>query len=397
MKPNKKTFFFLAFLFLSFISYGQKDIPFKVEPIFNMEMPETLGLEFAKGLETLTIFSPETNDKKYNHGVVLYPFKGMLYAQWQSSEQDEDAPDTQVLYSRSENGVGWEKPKLLAKPCEGGIKTSGGWWSYGDTLVAYLAVWPNKKDGFKEGYTEYITSTDGIHWDDPQPLTDLSGKPVFGIIEQDLNTLPNGRLISAFHIQPGLIVKPFYTDNPKGISGWTQGTMINLTTTQKGMSRELEPSWFYKKDGSVVMVFRDQHSSFKKLASVSKDNGVNWSTPVIIDTPDSRAKQCAGNLPDGTAYMVNNPSGSKDRFPLVITLSKDGDVFDKAFLLRSGGKDLQAMRFEGKYKRKGYSYPKSVLWGKYLYIGYATNKEDIELTRIPIENLIQISTLQNKY
>lgn len=397
MKTNQKTYIFFIFHFLYFISNGQQDMPFKVESMFNMELPETLGLEFAKDLETFTIFSPDSTENKYNHGVVLYPFKGMLYAQWQSSVKDEDAPDTQVLFSRSANGIDWEKPKALAKSCVGGIKTSGGWWSFGETLVAFLAVWPNKNNDFKEGYTEYITSTDGIHWDNPHPVTDLSGKAVFGIIEQDVNTLPNGRLITAFHLQPGLIVKPFYTDDPKGISGWTQGNMTNLPTNQKGMSRELEPSWFYKKNGSVVMVFRDQHSSFKKLASVSKDDGVNWSNPVIIDTPDSRAKQSAGNLPDGTAYMVNNPSGSKDRFPLVITLSKDGNVFDKAFLIRSGGKDLQPMRFEGKYKRKSYSYPKSVLWGKYLYIGYATNKEDIELTRIPIENLIQISTLQNKY
>ena len=43
-----------------------------------MELPETLGLEFAKDLETFTIFSPDSTENKYNHGVVLYPFKGML-------------------------------------------------------------------------------------------------------------------------------------------------------------------------------------------------------------------------------------------------------------------------------------------------------------------------------
>jgi hypothetical protein len=86
--------------------------------------------------------------------------------------------------------------------------------------------------------------------------------------------------------------------------------------------------------------------------------------------------------------MVNNPSGNKNRFPLVITLSENGFLFDKAFLVRSGGKDLQPLRFEGKYKRAGYSYPKSVIWNDYLYISYATNKEDVELTRIPIDSLL---------
>jgi hypothetical protein len=200
--------------------------------------------------------------------------------------------------------------------------------------------------------------------------------------------LPSGRLITAFHIQPGLIAKPFYTDDSLGVSGWTAGKMKNLITNNKYMSREIEPSWFYRKDGAVVMIFRDQNSSFKKLVSISLDKGLTWTTPTLVDTPDSRVKQSAGNLPDGTAFMVNNPSGNKNRFPLVITLSKDGFLFDKAHLLRSGGKDLQPMRFKGTYKRVGYSYPKSVIWGDYLYISYATNKEDVELTRIPIASLL---------
>jgi hypothetical protein len=189
-------------------------------------------------------------------------------------------------------------------------------------------------------------------------------------------------------MQPGLVATPFYTDDPLGISGWKAGEIKNMPATNKYMSREIEPSWFYRKDSAIVMIFRDQNSTFKKLASISRDNGVSWTTPQIINSPDSRAKQSAGNLPDGTAFMVNNPSGNKDRFPLVITLSKDGFVFDKAYLLRSGGKNLQPMRFQGKYKRAGYSYPKSVIWGNHLYVSYATNKEDVELTRIPIDCLL---------
>lgn len=85
--------------------------------------------------------------------------------------------------------------------------------------------------------------------------------------------------------------------------------------------------------------------------------------------------------------MVNNPSENKNRFPLVLTLSTDGFLFDRAWLLRSGGTDLQPMRYAGKYKRPGYSYPKSVVWGKYLYVSYATNKEDVEISRVPLTAL----------
>lgn len=134
------------------------------------------------------------------------------------------------------------------------------------------------------------------------------------------------------------------------------------------------------------MVFRDQDSSFRQLAAVSTDRGATWSTPVVTDMPDSRAKQSAGNLPDGTAFLVNEPSGSKRRVPLAVTLSRDGVLFDKMHLLR-GGTDLQTLRYPGKYKNPGYDYPKSVVWKGWLYVGYATNKEDVQLTRVPVERL----------
>lgn len=235
-----------------------------------------------------------------------------------------------------------------------------------------------------------MTSTNGEDWSIPKRVINSKGEPVLGVIEQDVHQLPNGRIITAFHMQPGLQATPFFTDDPLAVSGWTPGEMENLLA-KKEMSRELEPSWFYRsKDSAVVMIFRDQQSTFKKLAAVSFDHVATWTTPEIIDTPDSRAKQSAGNLPDGTAFMVNNPSGSKARFPLAITLSDDGYTFDRAYLIRSGDStDLQPMRFEGRYKRKGYSYPKSVIWGDWLYIGYATNKEEVELTRVPLSSLMK--------
>ena len=375
--------------FLCILSAGAqiKNIPFEIKPgLFDRSEPETLGLSFAPGTESFTIFRPDINSDKYCNGVVLIPFKGYLYAQWQSSAKDEDAPDTWVAYSRSPDGRTWSKPKVLVPKRKNGINTGGGWWTDGKTLVAYINVWLNSPGVPKGGYTEYITSSDGIIWSAPKPVLDNEGNPVNGIIEQDPHALPDGRIIDAFHLQPGLVVSPFYTDDPLGISGWTKGNMKNLPF--KGtVSRELEPSWFYRSNGTVVMIFRDQVGSYRKLASVSKDGGETWTTPVLTDMPDSRSKQSAGNLPDGTAFQVNNPSGNKSRIPLAIILSKDGKIFDKAFLLRAGGTDLQPLRYKGLYKRPGYSYPKSVVWRNYLYVSYATNKEDAELIRVPLNSL----------
>lgn len=354
------------------------------ESLFDKSQPNTLGLQKPAATNHHLVFKSQAGSAQYNHGAVLFVFNDELYIQWQSSQQDEDAPETKILYSRSKNGSDWSKPKTLVGARANALVTNGGWWRYGDTLVAYINVWPHDLQP-KAGYVEYITSNDGINWSAPKRLTDKKGKPIDGIIEQDLKQLPNGRILTAVHHQPGLIAKPFYTDDKTGLSGWAQGVMENLPH-QPDISRELEPSWFLTKAKNPVMVFRDQASSFKVLASTSNDNGKTWSAPIVTNMPDSRAKQSAGNLPDGRAFLINNPSGSKNRAPLVITLSDDGELFNRAYLLRAEA-ELPPMLYQGKYKRTGYSYPKSIVWNNRVWVSYAVNKEDIEVTSVPVSDL----------
>jgi BNR repeat protein len=360
-------------------------VPYSVAPgLFDQGQPD-LGLKPAPGLETIAIFKPTDGTNKFSNGVVLLPFKGRLYAQWQSSPRNEDSQDTWVAYSVSDDGRHWSAPAVLASAGRAPrMRSSGGWWTDGMTLVAFINVWPTGFQSGEGGYTDYLLSKDGKRWSRPRRVTGADGRPVPGIIEQDPQLLANGRVVTAFHVQPGIIVAPFYTDDALGISGWRRGQMQNLPYEGK-QSRELEPSTFAR-GKCVVMVFRDQADSFRQLASESCDAGETWTGPVLTDMPDSRAKQSAGNLPDGTAFLINAPRADRLRNPLAITLSRDGRTFDRAWLLR-GPADLQPLRYEGQYKRPGYHYPKSVIWRDYLYVGYATNKEDVELTRVPISSL----------
>ncbi len=380
--------FFILFSLITveYISAQNETPPFYVQPdLFDHSDTSALGLHYAAGTKSYTIFSPNDTTDKYSNGVVLTAFNGYLYAQWQSSSHDEDAADTRVVYSRSSSFTDWSEPIVLSPGWSKGIYTSGGWWTDGQVLIAYVNVWPESQNP-RGGYVEYMQSPDGISWSMPKSLLTDSRNPVNGIFEQDPHSLPDGRIICAVHEQPGLIAAPYYTDDPTGLTGWTRGAMQNLPY-EKSISREIEPSWFYQSNGDVVMIFRDQASTFRKLASVSTDRGKTWTTPVVTNMPDSRSKQCAGNLPDGTAFMVNNPNNNKNRFPLVITLSKDGKLFYKAYLLRNGGSDLQPLRYNGLYKRQGYHYPKAIRWKDFLLVSYATNKEDVELTVVPLTSL----------
>ncbi|OYW82271.1 MAG: hypothetical protein B7Z26_03675 [Asticcacaulis sp. 32-58-5] len=308
---------------------------------------QNLGLERAVGTETVTIFQPQADEDKFNNGVVLYPFKGRLYAQWQSSARDEDSADTKVMYASSADGVTWDKPKVLVTEGQGGqMHSNGGWWSDGQSLIAYINIWPTGFQSGDGGYTAYIKSTDGVNWSEPAPVIGADNQRVQGIIEQDPHSLPDGRIITAFHLRPGMKVAPYYTDDPLGVSGWQRGQMANLPHEGK-VSRELEPSLFMRGD-CAVMVFRDQASTFKQLASECCDRGQTWTLPALTNMPDSRAKQSAGNLPGGTAYIVNAPNGDKLRMPLAVTLSDDGRTFTRSYLL-PGGDDIEPLRFEGRF------------------------------------------------
>lgn len=351
--------------------------------LFEQSRPETLGLETLPGTETITVFRPGEGDNTFNHGAVIAEFQGRLFVQWQTSQKDEDSADTHVVYSSSPDGGKWSEPAILARPGPGTMMTSGGWWLHDGQLIAYINVWPRAGDIGQGGHTMFVSSADGETWSEPSPVTDAEGRPVAGIFEQDPRSLSDGRIISAFHLQPGLIVAPFYTDDPSGTGGWTRGRMQNLPH-EGDVSREIEPSWFERPGGDIVMIFRDQAESFRKLAAASRDRGESWTQPVLTNIPDARTKQSAGNLPDGSVFMAGNPVDSRSRHPLVIILSRDAELFDAAWLLRPGGSALPPLRYPGQYKRPGYSYPKSAVIGSWLYVAYATNKEDIELTRVPL-------------
>lgn len=343
---------------------------------------ETVGLEPSDGIRTHTVFRAEEGTDHYANGVVMTAFKGTLYCMWQSSPKDEDSDDTWVAYSLStDGGETWTKPQPLALPTTDYYCTSGGWMARGDTLTAFVDTW-EKGLNPRGGKTSYMTSTDGQNWSRMQPVRMADGTEMNGILEQDPYPLPDGRIIGAVHFQPGLHVCPVYTDDPTGRSGWQQGNFPSYDPSDKGkQSRELEPSLYRQPDGTIVMVFRDQRSTFRKLASVSTDRGETWTEPVETNIPDARTKQCAGNLPDGTAFMVGCPSNGKWRWPLVLLLSSDGRTFDRAVLLRSGASsDLPPQRYSGRYKTLGYNYPKAFVHDGQLIIGYSTNKEEVNCT-----------------
>src|SRR5262245_38924122 len=98
-----------AVLYLFAAALAQQSAPYTVaDGVFNRAAPD-LGLQRAPGTQTITVFAPDASSDKFSNGVVLMPFKGRLYAQWQSSPLDEDSQDTWVAYAVSKDGTSWSR------------------------------------------------------------------------------------------------------------------------------------------------------------------------------------------------------------------------------------------------------------------------------------------------
>ena len=374
---NHRFFILLVHLSVLFQACANREnrFPGVPEGLFDKTDTVTLGLARLPASERIVVHE----SPGYVNNVLLTAFGGKYYCLWQSSAKDEDTPDTRVVYATSSDGKAWSAPIDLALPTDSTFVTPGGWIQRGKTLSAVLN-YICAPDRSKGGTAWYTSTQDGVAWTTPQPLRMADGRPMPGILEQDPLQLSDGRTVGAAHFRPGLRVKPVYTDDPAALTGWMEAAF------PAGEGSPLEPSQYVAIDGKLVMFFRDQASSFVKLASVSEDQGASWTAPMKTNIPDSRSKQCAGTLPDGRVFWVGNPTGNKSRRALALALSTDGYNFDKAFLL-AGPTDLPPRRNEGRYKTLGYNYPKAVILGDNLWISLSINKEDAVLYRVPLKSL----------
>ena len=343
-------------------------------------------------MHTTTLYNANPEMGTYSHHPHITYFKGTIYTMWSNHKVDEDATGQRVLMRCStDQGETWEEVVELFPPLDrynplsekikngGRTQNANGFAIIEGVLYSFSEVRDNIFDDDLPGLGRLVRAIypngklGDIFWLRKEPPAEIAGFPAYPsgdrVIVEKINsffTLPENELTWDFR---------YLTTRPK---------------TEDGHQLcEPTPAWQLD-DGTWVKLYRDlgKPVSHFNYAAFSFDNGKEWTAPTRTDFIDGCARTNAGTLPDGQVYIISNidPNGARD--PLAISLSKDGLRFDRVALIR---RDAPEMRYEGRWKAEGFQYPHSLVWGDYLWVIYSVGKEDVQITRIPIRDIVNLS------
>ena len=98
-----------------------------------------------------------------------------------------------------------------------------------------------------------------------------------------------------------------------------------------------EGAFYQTDDGMIQMLLRSTGDGYngRLWITESKNDGMVWTQPRQTEFTDNDSKFHFGRLPDDRYYYVGNPDPQPRgrRNPLVVSVSEDGIVFDRHYIL----------------------------------------------------------------
>jgi len=412
-----------SFFGYSSFSYGTTSAEAINSPLVHWGVPwpqegkADYGYPILPGVESFPIYHATPLTGVYSHHSQIGYLQGTFFASWSNQEWGEDGPGQRVLCSLSPDGKKWEDP-FVCLPSMGGMRkperygrvlTAEAWVVVGGKM--YVVADVNDRPGPTNKIEADYETTVGGQKRNIDPLTPLLFGRRVGWGRVARSVAPNGDMGPIFWLvdDPPAPMEGFsqypdardpqyrevasqlnhYLANPLHMPAWD---FLNHTDSHPHSvdDHEMgEPTTYRRPDGTLVKLSRDggPAMSHRLYVSLSKDEGKTWTTPVRTDIPDSPSKAVAGTLPDGKIYLIGNQipeSAHGFRDPLVISLSSDGKTFNWAAAIRHGTPPL---RFPGHAKGRGFQYPSAIAVGKALWVIYSVNKEDVAVSRVPLEEL----------
>ena len=338
------------------------------------------------------------NGWTYNHQPMMAYWNDQFYVHYLCDPKDEHVPPSHTLYQTSPDGYTWSNPQILfpeVKVPEGFqkpnrpekahnliaimhqrigwyVSKSGQLWALGNYGVAF-----DKKDDPNDG--------NGLGRVIREVKKDGTLGPIFFIYRNACYTSQASKTSQPF---------PFYTKAPKDVRTACEEILANPRYRMQWVEeadrndpliplhKEYKAYCDYTlPDGQIAALWK--HA----LTSTSADSGLTWAQPVerAKGFVNSNAKIWGQRLSDGSYATVYNPS--EYRWPLAISLSKDGYEYTTLNLVQG---EVPPMRYGGNYKSYGPQYVRGIQEGNGmpkdsdLWVTYSMNKEDMWVAHIPV-------------
>ena len=333
----------------------------------------------------------------YNHQPMMAYWNDQFYVHYLCDPKDEHVPPSHTMYQTSPDGYTWSNPQILfpeVKVPEGFQKPNRLDKAHDLIAIMHQRVgWYVSKSGQLWALGNYGVAFDKK--DDPNDGNGLGR--VIREVKKD-GTLGAIYFIyqnSGYSRQSGKSgIFPFYTKAPKDVKKACEEILANPRYRMQWVEeadrndpliplhKEYKAYCDYTlPDGQIAALWK--HA----LTSTSADGGLTWAQPVerAKGFVNSNAKIWGQRLSDGTYATVYNPS--EYRWPLAISLSKDGYEYVTLNLVQG---EVSPMRYGGNYKSYGPQYVRGIQEGNGtpkdsdLWVAYSMNKEDMWVAHIPV-------------
>lgn len=377
-------------------------------------------------IEHVSILSPREGASYMHHSCIIF-YKGKFYVTFSLGEIHEDDCRQKVMMAVSEDGVHFSEPVEIFSGKELGdpdLVTAGAPSHVdektGKLIFAFGAyAWDpaylvnghrrdNNDYGKLPGKT-YIKEFDGESFSPAKPSvvgvlskiadghylsvnnisvvvasdqygTDAKHVNVLGLTEEELST---GDVVQTIAERSAQIGAPYYLCETQY---WDRGNgKLRLFFRPEKYFPEFACERF---KGSEIMQKAIPLSKEEyHYAADSEDWGHTWTLPYKTDFKGDVSLMALGRLPDnGPYYYVGNEDASRlyHRDPLVLSLSDDGENFDRHYIIAHGG---HQERFRGICKGGMFAYPHVLIHEGYMYVSYTIFKEEIAVARIALADL----------
>uniref|UniRef100_A0AB33JAW1 Six-hairpin glycosidase n=1 Tax=Prevotella sp. GTC17260 TaxID=3236796 RepID=A0AB33JAW1_9BACT len=359
------------------------------------------GLPYIIGVENIQVMRanrthPDVADGfgwTYNHAPNITYWRGKFYLEYLSNPKDEHQPPGQTLLATSVDGRHWGKPVVafppyqapagvtFPKPYYGYIMHQRmGFYTAPSGRLLLVAFYGHSYSPFKEG---------GIGRVVREIRSDGSLGPIYFL-----------RYSSHAQWSEKNTTYPFYRrSHDKGFVAACDALLADRLKTLQWIDEDRgkdgfyslkdsvntvqATSYYHRKDGKTVALWK------WSWAALSSDNGLSWSTPVrVLSLIMAGGKNWGQRTADGRYAMAYNPIETQPyRYPLVLTSSDDGIVFDDMGVVHG---EVPPRRFFGENKDFGPCYVRGITEGEQnpadscAWLTYSVNKEDIWVSRIQL-------------